>query len=134
MTISRILTVLTVSLTLIALAGCQEQQADNNSQPQQLADCQQENAELQAKIETQQAELEKLKESKEGMSAVLTELIIEMDKLKSENTKLKKSSKINSQAPTNAPKKNNKNIQQGLQELFELRKKSAEKMKQDAQK
>lgn len=132
MTISRIFVVLTVSITLIALAGCQEQQTDNNSQLQELAECRQENAELKARIEKMQLEYEKFAETKESAIQLSTELLIENENLRRENAELKETAKIKKKAENQTPEEKAK-IKKGLQELFELRKRSAEKMKQDAQ-
>ena len=104
--------VILVSTGLFTLSGCQDQQ---------LADCQQENAELQARIEQQQKEIDELNNNQEQL-AVLMDMVVR------ENEKMKKAAQTRPPSQSQTPEQK-ENIRKGLQQLFELREKSAQEMK-----
>lgn len=131
MKISKIAIITIIATAAIMLTGCQEQTK------QQLAGCQQENTKLQTQIETQQQALSKSDTALQNSVLMITEALIENEQLRRENAKLSKALESQSKPQSAKPAQTTEqkaNIQKGLQELFELQKKSAEKMKNESQK
>lgn len=118
-------------VSVIMLGGCQNQQAK-----QQLAECRQEVSKQEETIQNQQEEITKLKKIEQNYAAAMIDTITNLQTIENENKRLKeqiaelkKNSAADKKASEMTPEEK-QNIKKGLQELFEMQKKSAERMKE----
>lgn len=132
MILSRIAAITIITITATLLTGCQDAQI-TSEQDAQLAQCQQENVDLTQKIEQQKQALSKSEMMILNSVKMTSEILIENEELRKQNIELTKALKNLKKAKAQTPEEKAK-IQKGLQQLFELQRKSAEKMKKDAQK
>ncbi|MCF7954953.1 MAG: hypothetical protein K9M75_04035 [Phycisphaerae bacterium] len=123
MKLRKIATIAIMALTAILLTGCQDEQ---------LTKCQQENTELRAKVESIEKILEENTNTLQGTMAMAPLILGENERLKRENDFLHKQLQAALESQTKKPEQTPEQkakIKKGLQELFELQKESAEKMR-----
>ena len=113
MNLSRIAMIATIAMAATLMTGCQDSQ------------CQQENAQLQGQVETLTQQVEKSAAAQQNTMKIISDLNTDNQKLRNQVTALKK-------AASRTPEQKAK-IQKGLQELYELQRKSAEKMRKEAE-
>lgn len=117
-----------IAISAILLTGCQDEQ---------LSQCRLENEELQKTIEAQKLELRKTGGAVMNSSQMVSFFVAENEKLMNEIKALKAAQqatpKPQTQKPAQTPEQKEK-IRKGLEQLFELQRESAEKMKKEAQK
>ncbi|MBW8015531.1 MAG: hypothetical protein FVQ82_05030 [Planctomycetes bacterium] len=130
MKLTKITSAAIIVIMAMLLTGCQDEQ---------LANCQQKNTELQAQVEAQKETITKKETIEKNSLTMITLILNENVKLRSQIAELKKA-----QQPKPDPKKPAKKpemtpekkaeMKKALQKLFDLQKKSAEKMKKEANK
>ncbi len=130
MKLTKIMAMTIIAITAILLTGCQEKQ---------LKQCQLENTELQAKVETYKQALDKKEAAVQKSVKIITEILMENGELrrdiaalrKAQETQPKPKSQIKKPAQTPEQKAE---LQKGLQRLFQLQRESVEKMKKEREK
>lgn len=130
MKLRKIATIAIITVTAILLTGCQDELK------QQLTDCQGNNAKLESSLKTRQDEIDKLKKIEETFSFTLVQAKVknealqkENDQLKRDITKLKAKNASLDKTKDMTPEEKARIKREGLQKLFELQRKSAEKMR-----
>ncbi|MCF7956733.1 MAG: hypothetical protein K9M75_13100 [Phycisphaerae bacterium] len=130
MKLRKIATAAIITVTAIMLTGCQDELK------QQLTDCQDNNTRLESSLKTQQEEVEKLKKMDETFGFTLIQAIQKNEALQKENEQLKKDITnlkakmvIEEKTKDLTPAEKERIKKEGLQRLFELQRKSAEKMR-----
>ena len=131
MKLRRIATIAIIAATAILLTGCQDELK------QQLTDCQDSNAELKTQLESQQQALIKKEGAVENSVNLITQTLIENQKLRNEIKALKKAHQsqpkpipqTQTPKPSHTPEEKARIKREGLQKLFEMQRKSAEKMR-----
>jgi hypothetical protein len=131
MKMSNIITIAIITISATLLNGCED------GLQKELTDCQLTNTKLQSDIEAQQMAIAKRDTTVQNSVNMISDIMIENEKLRREVLKLRKSieakPKPQSKKSTLTPEQKEKNKQDGLRKLFELRRKSAEKMKNEAE-
>ena len=126
MKLRRIATIAIIAATAILLTGCQDELK------QQLTDCQDSNTKLESSLKTRQDENDKLKKIEETFSFTLIQAMVKNEALQKENDQLTKDiAKNATQDKTKdmTPEEKARIKREGLQKLFEMQRKSAEKMR-----
>ena len=130
MKLRKIATITIIAATTILLTGCQDELK------QQLTDCQGNNTKLQTTLDTQQQEIARYKKVEEGYGFTLMQAMIKTEALQKENGQLKKDiAKLKAKNASldktkdMTPEEKARIKKEGLQKLFEMQRKSAEKMR-----
>lgn len=128
MKLTKITLIAIIVISAIMLTGCQEEQ---------LAQCQLENTELMTQMQEQAEALSKNRKAQLHSAKLITEVLIKNGELKQEIAALKETiaelKQTQSQAVVQTPEQK-EIIRKGLEQLFELQRKSAEKLQKEAQK
>jgi hypothetical protein len=130
MNLTKIATIAIITISATLLTGCED------GLQKELTDCQLTNTKLQSDIEAKQMVIAKRDTSVKKSVDMISEIVMENEKLKREITALKKTlmsmstpmPKTQTKKPKQTPEERAR-IQKGLQELFKLQKESAEKMR-----
>jgi len=130
MKLTKITSAAIIVITAMLLTGCQNEQ---------LANCQQENTELQAQVEVQKETITKKEAIEKNSLTMITLILNENTKLRSQIVELRKAlqSKPGPKTPTKKPEltpEQKAEMQKALQKLFKLQQESAEKMKKEDKK
>jgi formylmethanofuran dehydrogenase subunit E len=125
MKMSNIVTIAIITISATLLTGCED------GLQKELTDCQLTNTKLQSDMETQQMAIAKRDTSMMNSVKMISEIMIENEKLRHEILKLRKS--VEAKPKRKKSTLTEKEKQDGLRELFELQRISAEKMKKEAE-